>query len=111
MITIEELTAEVMRAQHDVPLGIIVGKHDCELLKQQTVLTADKTMQPLPSGALAKLCGVLIFEDPGLPPGNYEIISNEGTLRFRLHLIKLGITVTPDGLMKPADWWQRLKQH
>lgn len=95
MIALEELITEVMRRQPLPPAAIIVGKHDCERLKEQTYLT--KSTFTLPSPAMAKICGVLVYEDPGLPPGNYEVITNEDTLRLRLHLIKLGVTVTRDG--------------
>jgi hypothetical protein len=107
MIALEELINDAHRAiqMHTLLSAIIVGKHDAERLAAQTVLTksADEFLPP----HSARVCGIDVYEDPGLPPGNYELISDKQTLRRRLHLISIGCTVTPDGTIKPADWWQR----
>lgn len=109
MIALEELISGVRReiAQSIAPAAIIVGRSDCDRIADQLPLYRDRTLTTqFPNGALAKLHGVWVFEDAGLPPGNYEFVKTESALRMRLHLIRLGLTVTPDGMIKPADWWE-----
>lgn len=107
MIALEELIREVRRFGPGAPVALIVGESDCDRLLDQIPLYIYPDVPSLEAGALAKIHGVRVFEDPGLPPGNYEIVASEDVLARRLHLIKLGVTVTPDGAMKPADWWVR----
>lgn len=106
MLAIEELVNEVHRARRGRIAALIVGEQDCDRLRDQVPMVHDP-MSKTEGGAAAMLAGVRVYEDPGLPPGNYEVVRDEETLRRRLHLIKLGLTVTPDGMMKPADWWLR----
>jgi hypothetical protein len=99
MLALEELISEAKRAKPDLMIALIVGRGDYDRLCVQIPMTR----KPMPS-----LAGVLLYEDPGLPSGNYEVIKDKKTLELRLTLIKYGLTVTPDGLIKPADWWVKV---
>jgi hypothetical protein len=99
MLALEELINEAKRARPAIPVALIVGDGDCGRLSRQIPLMHE------PSPPLSSLAGVPIYEDPGLPPGNYEVINNREELRLRLHLIKFGFTMTPGGSIKPANWW------
>jgi hypothetical protein len=98
MLALEELIAEVKRAKPAIPVALIIGYGDINRLAEQIPMTRD-------AKSTAYLAGVLLYEDPGLPPGNYQVINDKKTLELRLTLIKYSLTITPDGLIKPADWW------
>lgn len=77
------------------------------ILVAEDILPRLRENCPVLSGQPETYMGIPIYEDPGIEPGMVEMISASDVARRRLEMIRIGLTVTPEGLVKPAGWWRK----
>ncbi|UFX42020.1 hypothetical protein HAP47_0022280 [Bradyrhizobium sp. 41S5] len=94
------LTRLTRRTHPDIPKLILASTSDMARVFRDAHMVGSSVPAP-------NFMGIRIVEDPGLEPGAVELVMSEEASDSRLHLIRLGLTVTPDGLIKPADWWRK----
>ncbi len=103
MIAVGDIVKSLM-TKPAPPVLILVGVDDIQRIFDQIpkwTLTPS-TVPPDP-----QFMGMPIVEDPGIPPGTFEFTTDPLAAKRRRELIRLGLTVTPEGLIKPADWWRK----